>query len=161
MEACMNTTEPRHFDEEGITETRILYGTHTGNSQQLAEDAAERFQKKGMDAEVSDMEDFDVSQLSSVKRLLIIVSTDGEGDPPLMAEDFLEYLRSDQAPDLSKMSFAVLALGDTTYFDFCKAGKDFDQILEKLGAKRMMERIDCDVDFEENYEKWIESLMSL
>lgn len=143
------------------TPNLILYGTHTGNSRQLAEDAANRFSEKGIDICVSDMDDFDVKQLPSIKRLFIIVSTDGEGDPPLMAEDLLKYLRSDRAPDLSHLSYAVLALGDTTYFDFCKAGIDFDLVFEKLGAKRLRERMDCDVDFEENYENWIESLLNL
>lgn len=139
----------------------ILYGTHTGNSEQLAKDSAEEFSKKGANVNVSDMEDFDMDLLSGIRRLLIIVSTDGEGEAPLMAEDLLEYLQSEKAPDLSNLSYSILALGDTTYFDFCQAGKDFDSALEKLGAKRILNRIDCDVDFEENYKEWIDTLLKM
>ncbi|TAM95389.1 MAG: hypothetical protein EPN39_15270 [Chitinophagaceae bacterium] len=139
----------------------ILYGTHTGNSEQLAKDTAEEFSKKGVNAHISNMEDFDTNLLSDIRRLLIIVSTDGEGEPPLMAEDLLEYLQSEKAPDLSGLSYSILALGDTTYFDFCQAGKDFDSALEKLGAKRILNRMDCDVDFEENYKEWIDTLLKM
>lgn len=139
----------------------ILYGTTTGNSEQLAKDAAEALYKKGINVHVSDMENFDTVQLPDITQLLIIVSTDGEGEAPLMAEDFLEFLQSAKAPNLSHLSYSILALGDTTYFDFCKAGKDFDTALEKLGANRMMNRIDCDVDFEENFKRWIDTLMKM
>lgn len=137
----------------------ILYATTTGNSEQLAKDTAEEFEKKGAEVHVSDMEDFDTAQLPRLRRLLIIVSTDGEGEVPLMAEDFLEYLQSENAPALTQLSYSILALGDTTYFDFCQAGKSFDAALEKLGARRMADRIDCDVDFEENYKKWVATLL--
>lgn len=140
----------------------ILYGTHTGNSEELAKDAAGEFSKKrGIKINVSDMGDFDTALLPGIKRLLIIVSTDGEGEPPLMAEDFLEFLQSEKAPDLSHLTYSVLALGDTTYFDFCQAGKDFDAALEDLGAKRILSRVDCDVDFEKNYKEWIDALSEM
>lgn len=158
----MISDEQLHADTLTIAENPpvwILYGTHTGNSEQLAKDTAEEFSRKGVDVLVSDMEDFDANLLSDIRRLLIIVSTDGEGEPPLMAEDFLEYLQSEKVLDLSKLSYSILALGDTTYFDFCQAGKDFDAAFEKLGAKRMLNRIDCDVDFEENYKEWIDALL--
>ena len=137
----------------------ILYGTTTGNSEQLAKDTAEEFLKRGVETRLSDMEDFQVNELPLIEKLLIIVSTDGEGEPPLMAADFLEYLQSEEAPVLSNLFYSILALGDTTYFDFCKAGKDFDSALEKLGAHRLFDRIDCDVDFEENYKKWMDTLL--
>ncbi len=137
----------------------IIYGTHTGNSMQLAEEAAEEIEKQGRKVEVCDMDDFDVEKLQQIERLLIIVSTDGEGDPPLMAEDLLEFLQSEKAPWLGHLSYSVLALGDTDYYDFCQAGKDFDSVLEKLGATRVAERVDCDVDFEENYAKWLASVL--
>lgn len=160
----METKEQYQTNETALDERPpiwILYGTTTGNSEQLAKDAAEEFSTKGVEVHVSDMENFDTTLLSDIRQLLIIISTDGEGEPPLMAEDFLEFLQSAKAPDLSKLSYSVFALGDTTYFDFCQAGKDFDAALEKLGAKRMLNRIDCDVDFEENYKEWIDTLLKI
>ncbi len=137
----------------------IIYGTHTGNCMQLAEEAAEEIRKQGKETKVCDMEDFDVEELKDIEKLLVIVSTDGEGDPPLMAEDLLEYLQSGDGPRLNHLSYSVLALGDTDYYDFCQAGKNFDTALEKLGAERIAERVDCDVDFEEDYTKWLNEIL--
>lgn len=133
----------------------ILYGTHTGNSHELAKDAAEALGKAGWEARVCDMGDFKPTELASIYRLLVIVSTDGEGEPPLMAEDLLAYLYSNKAPDLGHLWYSVLALGDTCYDQFCQAGKDFDAVFETLGGRRLAARVDCDVDFEENYAIWL------
>lgn len=137
----------------------ILYGTHTGNSEQLAEDAAEKLAVAGLDTRICDMGDFKPETLQHIDRLLIIVSTDGDGEPPLMAEELLEYLHSDKAPDLHHISYSVLALGDSCYDQFCQAGKDFDAVLEILGGKRIYSRVDCDVDFEENYADWLSEVI--
>lgn len=138
----------------------IVYGTHTGNSMELAEETAARVSKLGLSTEVCDMDDFKTEYISEIEKLLIIVSTDGEGDPPLMAEELLEFFQSDKAPELTHLSYSVLALGDTTYTFFCKAGKDFDSTLAKLGARKLAERVDCDVDYEEGYDLWIENVLS-
>ncbi|HEY9488327.1 MAG TPA: flavodoxin domain-containing protein, partial [Chryseosolibacter sp.] len=84
---------------------------------------------------------------------------DGEGDPPVQAEEFLNFLHSGKALPLSHIRYGVLALGDTSYTQFCKTGKDFDAALEKLGASRISNRIDCDVDFEDDYERWIKEIL--
>lgn len=139
----------------------IIYGTHTGNTMMLADEVAERVEELGFDTKVEDMEDFDVAELPNIEMLLILVSTDGEGDPPLMSEDLLEYLQSDKAPDLSHLSYSVLALGDTTYTFFCKAGKDFDKTLGNLGATKLADRIDCDVDYEDGYAIWISKVLRM
>lgn len=133
----------------------ILYGTHTGNSEQLAEETSERLAAAGFETKVYDMGDFDPRQLAHISRLLIIVSTDGDGEPPLMAEELLTYLYGREEAGLRHLSFSVLALGDTCYDQFCQAGKDFDAILERSGACRIAARIDCDVDYEENFAAWI------
>ncbi len=138
----------------------ILYGTHTGNSERLAKKSAKRMADLDVEAKVFDMGSFKPRDLKNVTKLLVIVSTDGEGDPPVQAEELLEFLRSNKCPGLGHISYSVLALGDTSYTQFCQTGKDFDAALEKAGAKRMVERIDCDVDFEEDYERWIEEIIS-
>jgi len=139
---------------------RILYGTHTGNSERLAKQSAKRISALGLETKVSDMGSFKVRELRDIKRVLIIVSTDGEGEPPVQAEEFLKFLRSSKAPALNHMVYSILALGDTSYTQFCQTGKDFDAVLEKLGAGRISNRIDCDVDFEDDYERWIKEILS-
>lgn len=146
-------------EEEISPPARIIYGTHTGNSQMLAHEAAEKLAANGLEVSVCDMEDFDPQELQQLQILLIIISTDGDGEVPLMAEDFYEFLLEKNKSRLNHISYSVLALGDTTYTYFCKAGKDFDQILEKAGAQKITERIDCDVDYEDDFEVWINNVL--
>lgn len=146
----------REFTESKPEPVWILYGTHTGNSERLAKESEKRIAEIGIEARVFNMGAFKLRDLKNIKRLLIIVSTDGEGDPPVQAGDLLEFLQSSKCPDLSLTSYCVLALGDTSYTQFCKTGKDFDGAFEQAGAKRLMDRVDCDVDFEDDYKHWIE-----
>ena len=100
------------------------------------------------------MDGFDLSSFSSMKRVLIICSTWGEGDMPDNAEDLWQEANSDSAPKLDGTFFSVLALGDTSYEFFCESGKDWDQRLEQLGATRLVDRVDCDVDYDAMAEAW-------
>ncbi|HEX5554174.1 MAG TPA: flavodoxin domain-containing protein [Chitinophagaceae bacterium] len=140
---------------------RVLYGTHTGNSKWLAEQTVEKLQSVGVQSTVLDMGSLNFDELPLTGVLLIIVSTDGDGEPPLMAEEFLEYLNRGQAPLLNQLRYSVLALGDTCYYRFCQAGKDFDTALEHLGAGRICQRVDCDVDFDDDFQRWIETVISV
>ncbi|MDO6519417.1 assimilatory sulfite reductase (NADPH) flavoprotein subunit [Zobellia uliginosa] len=137
----------------------ILFGTHTGNSEALAQNLALQAKEKGLEVEVSDMASFKTRELKKIKNLAVIVSTHGLGEPPVQAEDLHKYLHGKKAPDLSHVHFSVLALGDSSYVDFCQTGKDFDAVLEKLGAKRLAPRQDCDVDYEETAEAWQKTLL--
>ncbi|NJP38118.1 assimilatory sulfite reductase (NADPH) flavoprotein subunit [Alkalicoccus luteus] len=130
----------------------ILTASQTGNGAALAQEAAETF---GVEASVLAAGDLKPKKFSSLEDVILIASTHGEGDPPDEALDLYDYLFSKKAPDLSHMRFAVLALGDSSYEYFCQTGKDFDGILEKLGAERVLERIDCDVDYEEPAATWL------
>lgn len=138
----------------------ILYGTHTGNSERLAKESAKKITGIGVEARVYDMGSFKTSNLKKATKLLIIVSTDGEGDPPVQAESLLEFLHSNKCPHLQHTSYSVLALGDSSYTHFCKTGQDFDEALQQAGAKRIHDRIDCDVDFEDDYARWIEEVIA-
>lgn len=154
-----------HVDPAGalITEDMepiwILYGTHSGNSENLAKDAAKRLEKAGRKAKAVGMDAFKTNTLKKIKELLIIVSTDGEGDAPLQAEGFLEFLQGKRAPKLDHISYSILALGDSSYAQFCQTGKDFDAALAKKGANAINDRVDCDVDYEDNYEKWVADIL--
>jgi sulfite reductase (NADPH) flavoprotein alpha-component len=82
------------------------------------------------------------------------VSTWGDGDPPTEAEDFYLDLKNNQSLSLSHLRYAILALGDTDYEFFCQFGKDLDRELSARGAKKLTERIDCNVDYDEEFEQW-------
>jgi len=132
----------------------ILFGSQSGNSEELAAKFAKRASDYGMEATVHDMDGFDLSSMSSMKRALIICSTWGEGDMPDNAEELWQEASSDSAPKLDGTFFSVLALGDTSYEFFCESGKDWDQRLEQLGATRLVDRVDCDVDYDAMAEAW-------
>ncbi len=136
----------------------ILWGSQTGNTETLAKKAAKRLDKAGYQPIVSDMGDYDKSKLAGEKTLLIMTSTYGDGDPPDNAMDLHSWLRSDDAPRLDGLRYSVLALGDTNYPDFCKCGIEFDKRLAELGGSRMTDRVDCDVDFDEPFEIWLEAI---
>ncbi|MGH8548496.1 MAG: assimilatory sulfite reductase (NADPH) flavoprotein subunit [Methylococcales bacterium] len=137
----------------------ILYGSQTGNGEGLAHQLQKQAASGGFNARVQDMADYKPESITSEKLLFVIVSTHGEGDPPVAAEEMHAYLKSDDAPRLENLKYAVFALGDTGYEQFCQTGKDFDKFLEKLGAQRLMERIDSDVDFEEPGAEWITKVL--
>ncbi|MCH1624037.1 assimilatory sulfite reductase (NADPH) flavoprotein subunit [Fredinandcohnia quinoae] len=141
-------------------EVTILYGSQTGNSKGLANKAAKTLETSGFKLTVVSMNDFKPNQLKKIKNLLIVVSTHGEGDPPDNALTFFDYLHSKRAPKLDDLHFSVLALGDSSYEFFCKTGKDFDQRLEELGGTRLYPRFDCDVDYDEPAEEWIQGVFS-
>lgn len=133
----------------------ILYGTQTGNAEGVAEDAAAVARENGLAPNVVDMDDIEVEDLPSIERLLVVTSTYGEGEMPDNAQSLWDAISADDAPRLENTFFSVLALGDTSYDDFCLAGKEWDQRLEALGAQRIADRIDCDVDFDAPAEEWI------
>ncbi len=132
----------------------ILFGSHTGNCEALAKNLSDQAKEKGIEVEVSDMASFKTRNLKNIKNLAVIVSTHGLGEPPIQAEDLHKYLHGKKAPNLSHMQFSVLALGDSSYVDFCQTGKDFDTVLAQLGATRLAIRQDCDVDYEEEAAIW-------
>lgn len=137
----------------------ILFGSQTGNAEAIAKQTAKAL-KPDVEAKVIDMEAYDTVSLKDESHLLIITSTYGEGDPPDNAEALHSFLHSDDAPKLEGLQYSVLALGDTNYEHFCQTGKDFDKRLEELGATRIYDRVDCDVDYDEPYEAWLGGVSS-
>lgn len=132
----------------------IIYASESGNSEGLALAAKKAAAKQGFDARVFDMGDSDVSLLAKAKNVLLYAATWGEGDPPQRAIDFYETLMGDDAPKLDGVNFAVMALGDSAYVNFCETGKRIDARLEELGAKRIADRIDLDLDFAKHAPAW-------
>ncbi len=147
--------------EKNDSETliNILFGTQTGNSESVAEDLSNFALSNGFKTQINALDDIEMNNLSKMKNVAIITSTYGEGEMPDNAQLFWNALSSNTAPQLNNMNYSVLALGDTGYEEFCHAGKLLDTRLEQLGAKRVIKRIDCDVDFEDLAEKWINSIV--
>lgn len=138
----------------------ILFGSQTGNGEELARQLAERAQERGFAPDLKNIADYNKSALKKEKLLLLIMSTHGEGDPPDTAQELHEFLHSKRAPDLSGMRYAVLSLGDTSYEHFCKTGRDFDERFAALGAVRLHDRKDCDVDYEADAAEWMEGVLT-
>ena len=139
----------------------ILWGSQTGNSEILAKKTGKALTKAGFNPEVIDMAAYKVDQLSTEQIVLIITSTYGDGEPPDNAMDLHAALLAEGAPRLEGVKYAVLALGDTDYPDFCQCGIEFDNRLAALGAEKILDRVDCDVDFDDDYSAWQKSLLGV
>lgn len=146
--------------QQSQTPITILVGSRTNNGTSIAKKLKAIAESKGFLVHLEDMNDYKLSKLKDEKYLFVIVSTHGEGVPPLAAEDFYEFIHGKRAPKLNNTKFAVLALGDRSYAHFCKTGKDVDKKLEELGAERIYSRIDCDVDFQSASNSWIQGIIS-
>ncbi|MGB7257947.1 MAG: flavodoxin domain-containing protein [Pseudolabrys sp.] len=133
----------------------IVYASESGNCERLANDFAKAARKNGLKPTLVDMADLDVASLATVKRLVVIAATWGEGDPPARAVRAYGELMGEGAPRLEGVEFGVLALGDTAYVEFCAIGKKIDERLAALGGKRVVDRVDCDLDFAEPSGQWI------
>jgi len=138
----------------------ILYATESGNSEKLAGDVAKSARKMGLKPSLVDMADLDVASLAGVKKLVVIAATWGEGEPPGRAVASYAALMGDGAPRLDGVEFAVLALGDTAYVEFCAIGKAIDARLEALGGKRVADRADLDLDFAAPAARWIDGALT-
>lgn len=141
------------------TQLHILFGSQTGNAEALAQTAAKAARAKGLVPVVQALGEVDLDVFATMRHVLIVTSTYGEGEMPDNAQLFWQAISASTAPRLEQMHFAVLAIGDTGYDGFCQAGKFIDMRLEQLGAKRVVDRIDCDIDYEEPSSEWIGSAM--
>lgn len=137
----------------------VLYGTESGNSEALAGQLATQAKQQGYKPQLLNMSDATLSNLKNAERLLVVVSTWGDGEPPESSEAFYNELMEAEVA-LDGVEFSVCALGDTSYDLFCQTGKDMDARLEKLGAKRLVERVDCDLEFDEPFANWSQSVWS-
>ena len=138
----------------------ILFGSQTGTSEKLAKRVAKEAGRHGFAATIHEMARYPVSQLGSERHLVVVTSTYGDGDPPDNAKAFWDFLAGADVPALKQTRFAVCALGDSNYPKFCAFGKNVDERLEKLGATRVVSRVDCDLDYEEPFAKWVNAALA-
>ena len=138
----------------------LLYGSQTGTAEGLAKKTAKAAEGRGFAPKLVSMEKFAELDLTKEENVLVIASTYGEGEPPDIAKGFWDWLKADTAPKLGHLRYSVLALGDTNYAEFCQFGKNCDERLAALGAKRVAERTDCDVDYETPAAEWTTSVFT-
>ncbi|MDP3073131.1 MAG: sulfite reductase subunit alpha [Opitutaceae bacterium] len=148
-----------------LTPLTILFGSQTGTAEGLAKRVAKEAGKRNFAPTVLDMAQCDVARLAGEKNLLVLTSTYGDGEPPDNAKALHTALQaaasaSEPTRSLTALRFSILALGDTNYTQFCKAGADFDLYLEKLGATRVTPRVDCDLDYEGKFSAWLNSALT-
>jgi sulfite reductase (NADPH) flavoprotein alpha-component len=137
----------------------ILYGTDTGNSKKLAIEFSAISKKQGAKVKISGMDTYKIDDLAHEKNIIIIMSTHGDGDPPPSAKKFFEQLMSSDNK-YPHLEYAVLALGDTSYPLFCKAGEDVHNKLSQLGAQPMFPVQKCDIDYQSIASTWFQTYLN-
>ena len=139
----------------------ILFGSESGNAEDLASIAEKQAKSQGLSPTVKGMDEIEIGDLAGSKNVLIYCSTWGEGDMPDNAIDLWEAANGDSPPNLEGCNFAVCALGDTSYEFFCQSGKDWDGWFEKQGANRVLDRVDCDVEYDDPAAEFTTSALSI
>lgn len=142
-------------EQNTVKKITLAYGTETGNSKKLATALAGIIKKKGIQVKLTDLSQYKPKDLSKEEFFFVVISTQGEGDPPVLAKKFYDYIYENEI-NLSTLKFGVLALGDSSYPLFCKTGEDVDSRFELLGAQRIIPLKKCDIDYEQDSQNWIE-----
>lgn len=132
----------------------ILWGSQTGNSESIGKKLAKFLSAKGHSPTLRDMADVSPADLAKAGHVFIVTSTYGDGEPPDNAASLYAALHAADAPSLTGVTFSVLALGDSSYPDFCKCGRDFQNRMAELGAAIAVPIVECDVDYDEPFARW-------
>ena len=143
-----------------VKKITLVYGTETGNSKKLATELAGVAKKKGIQVKLGDLSQYKPKDLAKEEYLFVVISTQGEGEPPILAKKFYDYIHENEL-NLSNIKFGVLALGDSTYPQFCKTGEDVDIRFEVLGAERVIPLKRCDIDYEEDAHRWLNHIFEV
>ena len=141
-----------------INKITIAFGTETGNSKKLASTFAAKAKKAGINAKLVDLNQYRLNDIQKEEYFITIVSTHGDGEPPAAAKKFFDHIHTNGFK-LEKMNFGVLALGDSSYPLFCKAGEEIDLQLRKMGAQRLVPLQKCDTDYDTDAESWFEGVL--
>ena len=142
-----------------VTRITIAYGTETGNSKKLASDFATKAKKSGINAKLVGLEQYRLNDFPKEEYFFTVISTQGDGEPPAAAKKFYEHIHQ-TGLQVDRLKYGVLALGDTSYPLFCKAGEDVDQQLQKIGGQRIASLQKCDTDFETDAKTWFDNVLS-
>ena len=139
----------------------VLSGSQTGNAKLVADKVAAELTEAGIAVKRVALKDYKAKTIADEKYLLLVTSTQGEGEPPEEGVVLHKLLNGKKTPKLTELQFAVLGLGDSSYPNFCQAGKDFDQRFAELGATRLFERVDADLDYSATAEQWIRDIVAI
>ncbi|MEY8758332.1 diflavin oxidoreductase [Chryseobacterium tongliaoense] len=153
-------SEQNQIIENQVKKITLAYGTETGNSKKLATELAGIIKKKGIQVKLADLSQYKPKDLSKEEFFFMIISTQGEGEPPILAKKFYDHIHENEI-NLNHLKFGVLALGDTSYPLFCKTGEDVDFRFEILGAQRIIPLKKCDIDYEQDAHSWVEHLFEV
>ncbi|HVZ25110.1 MAG TPA: flavodoxin domain-containing protein, partial [Sediminibacterium sp.] len=145
---------------DAATKLTIVYGTETGNARKLATEFATRAKKLAYPVKLVSLDQYRVTDLHREQNLLVVISTQGDGEPPLAAQKFYDHIHQ-AGFQLPAIKYAVLALGDSSYPLFCKTGTDVDEQLEKAGAQRILPVCKCDVEYEADAAAWFQQVLNL
>jgi sulfite reductase (NADPH) flavoprotein alpha-component len=137
----------------------IIYASQTGNAKGVAEALEQKAAAQDIPVALYSAGDYKGKNLAKETHVIVVSSTNGEGEAPDDAMELHEFLQSKKAPKLNNLKYGVLALGDSSYEFFCQTGKDFDEYLSKLGAEALLDRVDCDVDYEADAAAWSEAAL--
>ena len=138
----------------------IAYGTQTGTAEELAFEIEKLSKEKGVACQVFELDDITIDKIQNINKLMIVTSTTGDGEVPDNGITFWENLSASTELKVSELKYGVLALGDSSHYDFCNAGKIIDEKLKDLGANRIIDRQECDFDTEGSME-WSEKFLTL
>ena len=141
-----------------VSKITIAYGTETGNSKRLATEFASKAKKSGINAKLVSLDQYRLNDLSKEEYFFTVISTQGDGEPPAAAKKFYDHIHQN-GHQLSKLKYGVLALGDTAYPQFCKAGEEVDEQLNKLGGERVVSLQKCDIDYESEADSWFTTVI--
>lgn len=157
----VNTTNGNgHAITNPVKKISLAYGTETGNAKRLATNLAAVAKKKGITVKLIGLDQYKVTDLLKEDYLFVVISTQGEGEPPLPARKFYDYIHENEL-SLPDLKYSVLALGDTSYPLFCKTGEEVDERFHAFGAKRVVDLQKCDVDYESDARQWFEKVLNL
>ncbi|HBT4631989.1 TPA: NADPH-dependent assimilatory sulfite reductase flavoprotein subunit [Klebsiella pneumoniae] len=132
----------------------LISASQTGNARRVAEALRDDLLAAKLNVKLVNAGDYKFKQIAAEKLLVVVTSTQGEGEPPEEAVALHKFLFSKKAPKLDGTAFAVFGLGDTSYEFFCQSGKDFDNKLAELGAERLLDRVDADVEYQAAAAEW-------
>ena len=136
--AAIPTAAP---DDDSLRVATIVHGSQTGNGRRIAEALGERLLARGMRVRVLRAGEYEPRELVRERRLFVVMSTHGDGDPPDDARPLTDFLLGRRAPKLTSLEFAVLALGDSSYPKYCDVGRRIDERLAELGGRRVFDFI--------------------
>ncbi|EEQ20892.1 Sulfite reductase [NADPH] flavoprotein alpha-component [Yersinia intermedia ATCC 29909] len=138
----------------------LISASQTGNARRLAEQLRDDLLAAKLNVNLVNAGDYKFKQIAQERLLIVVASTQGEGEPAEEAVALHKFLFSKKAPKLPETAFAVFGLGDTSYEHFCQAGKDFDSKLAELGAQRLLARVDADVEYQESAQQWRQQIVA-